>query len=460
MVQKTKKPEWLEKAQSGSEAGPLAGIRVIDFSWSVVGPTAARWLACAGAEVIKVEHPKHPDLIRSMPLNRKGKSGPNYSGQFDFHNVSKLGLTLDTSKPGGREVFRKLIEQSDIVMETFSSRVMDEFGMSYDTLRSWKNDIIYVCCSGFGHYGRMRDYDTWGPTAQAVSGLHLLSGHPGMEPASWGYSFIDHYGGDLMCMAILFALYYREMTGQGQWVDLSQAEGAINITGPFILDHEVNGRSWRNRPDFPPGNRTLFPNRVAPHNTYRIAGKDLAGQDRWIGISCYSDEEWQALKRVMGNPKWAKDPKFATNLGRTQNEDELDRNIQAWTEKQDGYELMNRLQKAGVAAGVAQVSQERMDVDPQQKHLNMYPTFTHSAMGPCRVEEVPCLFSRTPVKVRASSPCVGEHNDYVLGEVLGFSDEEIAALIEEGVVPRPDEEKEWVGVVMDTMAGRKPEKKK
>lgn len=409
----------------------LKGIRVCDFTWIVAGPQCTRLLANLGAEVIRIEPPHAPELIRMIPLNPETKFGPNVSGFFNNLNPDKLSVTLNTRHPKGFDLLLRLIQKCDIVAENFNSRVLENWGLSYDELVKIKPDIIYLSLSGYGHSGRLRDYQTWGPSAQAISGLTHLSGLPDQPPAGWGYSYVDHFAGYMAAVALLSALHYRHLTGRGQWLDLSQAECSLALTGPTLLDYTVNGRPSR-RPGFPPGNHSGHP-RVAPHNAYRCQGQDRSGQDLWIAISVLAEEQWQGLCRVAVDLPWTRDPRFATNLGRVDNEDELDGMIQAWTQTQERYSLMYRLQEAGVPAGAVQSAEDRVEVDPQLAERELYQELDHAELGRFKTETPPFKLSRTPARLHHSSPLFGEHNRHVFGEILGLSEEEIQQCYEEGV---------------------------
>ena len=405
----------------------LAGVRVVDFSWIVAGPTCSRILADFGAEVIRVEFDQSLDSIRSAPPFANGESGINRSGFFNNLNRNKLGITLNVMHPRGWELLHRLISISDVLVENFSSRVLERWGLSYQEQCQIRPDIVYLSLSGFGHSGRHRDYTTWGPTAQALSGLTFMSGLPGHEPAGWGYSYMDHTAGFYGAMSVLMALHYRNRTGQGQSIDLSQTEAGIVITGPAILDYTVNGRPYR-RQGNPPGNRSTHPD-VAPHNTYRCRG-----EDSWCVISVFNEQQWQALCQAIGNPSWSKDLKFATNAERVKNQDELDKNIEAWTLQCIPVEVMTILQGVGVPAGAVQTNEDKVERDPQLRAREFFPEIDHPEMGRHKFEGIPVKMSRTPWQPRRAAPMVGQHNQYVYQEVLGLADEEIAELVEEGVI--------------------------
>ncbi len=405
---------------------PLQGIRVCDLTWIIAGPTATRVLADFGAEVIRIEHEQAVDAIRlGRPIVGE-RPTLNNSGFFNYINRNKKSVLLNVRHPDGMDVLKKLIAVSDVVVENFSSGIMDSWGLGYDELRKIREDIVYCSVSGFGHSGRNKDYTTWGPTAQALSGLSFMSGLPGKTPAGWGYSFMDHTAGYYAANAIMMALYHRTKTGEGQYIDMSQVEGGMVLTGPAVLDYTVNGRSWR-RPGMPPGNRAWEP-AVAPHNAYRCTG-----DDRWIAIAVTNDAEWQALVRAMGEPDWATDERFATNAGRLEHQDDLDAHIALWTESRNDYDVMNMLQAAGVRAGAVQKASDRFERDPQLTAREWWHRLPHAELGESDYDGVTPRLSETPGALRTSSPLLGSHTHDVMREVIGLSDEEIVELEVAGV---------------------------
>ena len=397
---------------------PLAGIRVCDLTWIIAGPTCTRVLADFGAEVIRVEHAQAADSIRLGRPIVGDRPTLNNSGFFNYFNRNKKSMLLNVRHPMGMDVLRKLIAVSDVVVENFSSGVMTSWELDYPQLREVKPDIIYCSISGFGHSGRDKAFTTWGPTAQALSGLTYTSGLPDQPPAGWGFSYMDHTAGYQAAIAVMMALHHRNKTGEGQHIDMSQVEGGIVLNGPAILDYSVNGRKWR-REGMPPGNRAWEP-RVAPHNTF-----PCAGEDRWVAIACMNDAEWQALVRALDEPHWAEDPKWATNAGRLANQDELDERIGEWTSETVDYEVMALLQAAGVRAGVCQRASDRFENDPQLKARAWWQRLPHAELGESDFDGVLPKLSETPGLLRVAGPLIGEHTHDVLRDILGFSEDEI-----------------------------------
>jgi crotonobetainyl-CoA:carnitine CoA-transferase CaiB-like acyl-CoA transferase len=238
---------------------------------------------------------------------------------------------------------------------------------------------------------------------------------------------MDHTGGFYGALACMNALHHRNRTGEGQWVDLSQVEVGMALTGTAILDKTVNGRDFR-RLGNPPGNRA--PNyKVAPHNTYRCKG-----EDRWCVITVFDDAEWSAFVEAIGAPEWTSDERFATNEGRYQNQDELDRLIETWTTQHTPHEVFYALQAAGVAAGAVQTPKEKIEDDPQLRHRKFLPEVEHPELGVSKYEGQPMRLSRSPWELRRSSPLFGEHSQHIFGELLGVPEEEITDLMVEGAI--------------------------
>ena len=408
-------------------AGPLTGIRVLDFSWIVAGPQATRILGDFGAEVIRVEYEGRIDSIRmGNPAPGTAPGSVNASGTFNNLNRSKLSMTLNVVHPLGLEVAKRLIAVSDVVIENYRVHVLESWGLTYEEMCKIKPDIIYVSLSGFGHTGRNKEYSTWGPTAQALSGLTYMSGLPGVPSAGWGYSYMDHTAGYYGAAAIMMALHHRQRTGEGQYIDISQVECGMVLAGPEVLDYTVNGRPYR-RPGNPPGNRSNHP-ATAPHNTYRCAG-----EDRWIAISVFTEEQWAALCRAMGDPHWCREERFASALARVEHQEELDRLIEDWTMQQNPRELTHRLQSFGIPAGMVQNARDKVDDDPQLAARAFYPELDHAELGRKKFEGLPIHLSRSPGAPYQAAPLLGEHTDYVLREILRLSDQEIAELAENAV---------------------------
>ncbi len=421
----------------------LHGVRVIDLTWYLASGGAPRFLSAMGADVIKVEWHENLDLrfnyAQCPPGGRAARerateplpsdnSSLNLSGQF--HNVrpGQRGISLNVRDPRGKEILKRLIAQADVVVEGFSPGVMERWGLGYEALRELRPDVIYVQQSGFGQKGKYGRYRTLGPVAQALGAASEMSGLPEpAPPAGWGYSFLDWFGAYTMALAVMAALNHRARTGEGQWIDSSQCDCGIYLSGTAILDWSANGRAYQRT-----GNRSPW-RPAAPHGAYRCAG-----EDRWVAIACFDQDDWKALAGAAGRADWLADPRFATLDERLAHQDALDAEVESWTREHDRYALMERLQAAGVAAGVCQEARDRCEIDPQLAHLDWLTELTGSEIGTWPVVEMPVKLSATPAHmggpIQRGAPCYGEDNAQVYGELLGMSPGEIEALRADGVI--------------------------
>ena len=393
---------------------PLEGIRVLDFTWVVAGPVATRILADHGAEVIKLERKPGPLGARQTGL------------QGDLHR-NKRSIAVNMGTPRGVEIARRLAQISDIVMDNFSARVMRSWGMDFASLSQLKPDIVCVSMSGLGHTGPRSNYVSYGPTLQALAGFTLLMQDGGGEPAGYGYSYADMSGGYTGALAALIALWHRRRSGQGQFVDLSQFETLISVVGPALLDIAVNGREQA-----PPGYRSQeLP--AAPHGVYRCRPRG-GDDDRWLAIGVRSQAQWDGFVGAIGSPSWAHEAKFRTLYLRMRNSVELDANVARWAADQEAESAMERLQTAGVAAGVVANGADICARDPQLRARNFWGTVPLPNGTSTHVTGIPMKLSATPGAIRTPSPVIGEANDYVLGELLGMSRAERDALVAERAI--------------------------
>ena len=409
--------------------GALSHLRICDFTGQLAGAGATKFLAAFGAEVIRIEDPVNEgrwDILRGVPPYVDERRGGDLGGAFNNHNVEKLGITLNLREPEGVELLRELIAVSDVVTENFSAGVMERLGFSYEAMREIRPDIIYVSNCGFGHSGPYRDFKTWGPIVQALSGLTFSSGLPEQPPAGWGYSYMDHTGGYYMAIAVMMAIHHRNVTGEGQWVDLACTEAGACLNGPAILDYTVNNRPLR-RDGSPNSNRNQFP-QMAPHGVY-----ESAGEDEWIAIACRGDDDWRVIVETVDEP-WAREQRFAALDGRLAHEDDLDALLGAWTASRDKFAAAESLQARDVPAAAVQRPHERIDHDPNTAAWGLWPTVQHSAMGAVRVDGMPVHISETDWTMERGAPCLGEHNERVIGGLLGRSAEDLERLRAAGVI--------------------------
>ena len=410
-------------------ADALSSFRICDFTGQLAGAGATKWLASFGAEVIRIEDPVRQgrwDILRGTPPFVDERRGINLGGAFNNHNAGKFGITLNLRTDKAKRILEQLIEVSDVVSENFAKGVLERWGFGYERLKTIKPDIVYVSNCGFGHTGPYSDFKTWGPIVQAVSGLTFTSGLPGREPAGWGYSYMDHTGAYYMAMAILLALIHRQRTGEGQWVDLACTESALSLHGPALLDWTVNGRPTR-RAGAPHANRSQWPP-MAPHGIY-----PCRGDDDWVAIACRDQDDWERLCPVVGED-WCGDAAFADPDSRRGAQDALDEHLGSWTAARGKFEVESVLRDAGVPVAAVMKPEERIDLDASTGAFGLWPSVGHAEMGEVRVDGQPVHFSATDWHIDRGGPCLGEHTEQVLTNLLGYTADEVASLHEEGVV--------------------------
>jgi len=409
-----------EKGQNESAPKkPLEGIKVIDFGWNITIPLTAKILSDCGAEVVEVESVIRLDPLRTMGPFKDGVAGLNRCGNFNQWNTGKLGMTLNLAYPKGLEIARRLVARADIVLENFAGGVMKRMGLGYEELKKIKPDIIMLSSSMYGQTGPLATHPGTGHQLSALTGFNHIAGWPDREPPYLG-PYTDYPAPRFNALAILAALDYRRRTGRGQYLDMAQLETGIEFLAPVILDYTVNGRVANRM-----GNRS---DQAAPQGAYRCLG-----EDRWCAISVTSDEEWQSFCRVISNPDLTNNPRFATLQARQENEAELNIIIEEWTATHLAEEVMTMLQAAGVAAGVLQTGEDLLEHDPQLKFRNFFWELEHPEVGTYRSARPSFLLSESPCELKRA-PLMSEHNEYVLKELLGMSDEEVAELVIEGIL--------------------------
>ncbi|TBL76305.1 CaiB/BaiF CoA transferase family protein [Paenibacillus thalictri] len=398
----------------------LKGIRVADFSWVWAGPYATLLLSFLGADVIKIESRQRVDQTRQGTITTgEDFEGFNASPIFNNANLNKKSVSLDLKNPEAVELAKKIVAESDIVIENMRPGVMDKLGLGYKDLVKIKPNIIMISSSGFGSSGPYGEYAGYAPIFAAIGGLAYLTGYEGGEPNTMS-GVMDLRVGTMSAFAILAALLHRQKTGEGQYIDLSSSECISSLIGPELMEYTMNKRSPNRR-----GNQDSI---MAPHNCYRCKG-----DDKWISIAVATDEEWKALCGAMGNPEWAQDEAFADVYSRWKNRHQLDEYIAAWTINCTDYEVMTRLQSAGVAA-TPSFNAEQILSDPHVKARGKIIEVEHPVMGKKKVITPPWKLSETPATISKASPLLGEHNEEVFSSLLGMSKEEIQKLVDEKVI--------------------------
>ncbi len=396
---------------ASADSLPLAGLRVLDFTWVMAGPAVTRVLADYGATVIRVESPSRPGSGRAMAPFHKGVFAPENSLFFDNMNAGKLGLALNLSCEAGRAVARDLVRWADVVAESFAPRAFRAWGLDYESLCAIKPDLIMLSSSLFGQDGPFSDVAGFGTMGAAISGFTDLTGYPGRAPAGPFSAYTDTVAPRFALPALLAALDHHRRTGEGQYLDHSQIESAIHFLAPWLLDYQCTGRIASRI-----GNRD--PN-MAPHGVY-----PCLGDDDWIAIAVRDDSDWASLCAVLDRPDLARDERYASLARRLTNHDELDAIVSVWTGTRTPEAAERALQDAGVPAHAVLRSRSAVD-DPQLAHRGHFVHVPHALHETTVVEGSRFRLSRTPARI-GQPPVVGADTERILRTVLGYDGERIA----------------------------------
>jgi benzylsuccinate CoA-transferase BbsF subunit len=397
------------------------GVKVLEWTTAANGPWGPKIFSNFGAEVIKVESPRFPDLSRVTPPYKDNKPGYDRAPGFTGVNSGKMSITLDLDNPRGIELFKRLVSWADIVLQNQRPGVMSKKGLGYEELKKVNEDIIMINVSIAGQTGPVAEAGGWGNHSMAMGGHYFLYRFPNDPPSNPGLNApSDCIGPIHVAIAAIAALDYRRRTGEGQCIDANQLDPMVQFLAPGILDYVVNKRVQA-----PIGNRNPL---AAPHGAFRCKG-----DDKWCAVAVFTDKEWRSFCRVIGNHQWTKSPKFASLSLRHENEDELEQLVETWTMDHTPQEVMTMMQEAGVPAGIVQDAGDIVDRDPQVKQRELFPRKQHPVLGECYFTRWPFILSKTPSEVRRS-PCLGEHNEYVFTKILGISDAEFVELINSQVI--------------------------
>ena len=394
---------------------PLQGVRVADFTLHAAGPFCAHLLSLLGAEVIKIETAGRPDIFRKAhPVY--GRMG---AATYDQVASNKLSVQINLKEARGVELAKRLVAVSDIVAESFRPGVMDRLGLNYEALKAVKDDIVMVSVSASGQSGPERGYAGYAPLFGAAGGLGTLTGYEDGPPTEIRH-VMDHSTGLAAAMAVLAAYLHKQRTGRGQHVDVAAREVACSFIGDALLRFAATGVSPKRAGNDEPG--------YAPHNVY-----PCGPEDQWISIVVTSDAEWRALALAAGHGEWLADSRFATCELRWTHRRELDRLVGAWTRGCRRDDLARRLQSAGVAAFPSYTAADIAN-DAHLQERGAITTMTGPDGETRNVVGPPWRFSRTPAAIERWTPKLGEHNEYVFGELLGMAASDVAALMEAKVI--------------------------
>jgi len=400
---------------------PLDGIRVCDFTWVWAGPMCTQVLAHLGADVIRLESHEYLCLFRRLPFNPpEFPLEPDSNGLFQTYNSDKKSLGVDLSSPGAKEVIRRLIERSDVVVDNFAVGTMAALGFSVDDIRVINPDAIVVSLSGYGQTGPSAGYMAYGPAGGAVSGLYAANGYAGGPPFETGIAIGDPGTGITAAWATVAALVARRRDGAAARVDVAMVEAVAATVGELWMEYIATGRDPQ-----PHGNRD---HAWAPHAAY-----PADGDDEWVTIACTDEESWRALCDVV-DPALAEDPRFGSADSRLAHEPELDAIVGAWTSTLEGWEVARRLQAVGVASFPSMPALDLWGGDPQLADLGMLERPAHPVTGAHVVPGIPWRLARGANGIEGPAPCLGQHSRDVVVDLLGFTAAEFDAFVEAGAV--------------------------
>lgn len=398
---------------------PLEGVRVANFGWAWAGPAAGQVLGLLGAEVYKIETRARIDINRTLPPFANGIPGPDRSLQNHAGWAGNGSIQLNLKKPEARELARQLVAVSDIAIENFGPGVMEKLGLGYERLREARSDIILVSMPGAGGSGPLSHLRTYGNSLGGISGIDELTGYLDDDPCPMENAFADPYSGVAASWAALLALERRRHTGRGQKIDCSQQETLMQMVGPLFMDYSMNGRK-----SGPAGNRHPL-GAAAPHGVF-----PCLGEDRWISLAVYTDEEWQGLVRALGDPVWSRP--FGDLASRLAGIEVLHEHLSQWTAGFPDRELAERLQSHGVAAAPVLDVADLLS-DPQFVARETFIEVTHPLGFEETIYGSYIKASRSPVDVRPG-PAIGQDNEHVFGEILGLSERQIRQLVRDEVI--------------------------
>jgi benzylsuccinate CoA-transferase BbsF subunit/naphthyl-2-methylsuccinate CoA transferase subunit len=408
------KEEWF---MSGKKPGSLSGIRVCDFSWVGAGPIATSILAQCGAEVIKIESCKKPDILRRGAPYKDGiNKGLDRSGYFANRNANKKDLALNMGQPGSRDVAIRLIKKSDIIINNFRVGQMEKWGLGWEDVKEINPRIIYVTMSLQGTTGPHSSYMGFGVNLNALCGLTAQAAFEGEVPFGTGTNYTDHVMVPAHTLfGIMAALLRREKTGKGQLVHVSQLEAAIAMKPSDGMAYACNGEVL--------GAMGYGDNRYCPHGIY-----ETLGYNRWVAIAVRGEEQWKKFLDALGSPKELSGKRYATHEARKKNENDLNREIEKWTSSRYAEDVVELMQQHGLPAGV--VNDARDVVESRHlKRSGFWRYLDHDEVGVTLYNRAPMVFSKTPLKMARAAPKIGQDTVEVMSDLLGFEKDEIDQMI-------------------------------
>ncbi|MFT5531216.1 MAG: crotonobetainyl-CoA:carnitine CoA-transferase CaiB-like acyl-CoA transferase [Candidatus Poriferisodalaceae bacterium] len=419
----TPSPAATASTQTPDPSRALEGLRVVDFGWVLAAPLGTKLLASFGAEVIRIESATKPDSMRSQ-IGPAGTPDPDLGGLFNSVNTGKKSLAVDLTTEAGLQLVRELIATSDVVVNNFRPGAMERMGLGYESLRELRDDIVLLNLPGAHRKGPWAPRASMGNILMAASGLNVLSGFEGDRPRGMGIAYPDFTAPHLLTATILAAIRQRDIEGHGQELHLTQLSGVVSLLGAEWMQYIATGVQ-------PPPKANRDPN-FAPHGVYSSVGSDHS-DDEWVALAVGSNEQWQAMCTVMGQPELASDSRFATSEARQANQNDLDEFVSAWTRGLDKWLAADQLQAVGVAAAPVEHLADTYSRDPQ---LSLAHQLIRQPTAPDT--DIPITREAAQwvgVELRLNrAPGLGEHNEHIVRDLLGRSDEDYIQLVIDGVL--------------------------
>lgn len=399
-------------------ARALEGVKILDFSWALIGPITTKYMADHGATIVRVESARAPDSIRIAAPYKDGVPGLDRSGYFAHFNPNKYSMTLDLNNPSVLSIVEKLVEWAGVVVENFRPGVMEKWGLGYEDLKRMKPDIIMLRLSNRGQTGPSARHGTFAVALNGEAGFSHLTGWQDKPPLPLPVAYLDSVTPRFAAAALMAALLRHRRTGKGICLDISQLEVGAQFLSPLFLDFLVNGREAERAGNSEPC--------AAPHGVYRCKG-----DDEWCAIAVFTEAQWSGFGKALGYPSWSREDRFTTTLRRKKNESELNKLVEAFTMEHTADDVMKLLVQEGVPAGIVQ-SAERIYNDPQLKERHQFWKMDHKVLGQFSHMGEAFILSKTPSEPSMPAPCLGEHTEHICREILKMSDEEFIDLYHRG----------------------------
>jgi crotonobetainyl-CoA:carnitine CoA-transferase CaiB-like acyl-CoA transferase len=418
-------------ATDATDRLPLAGLRVLDMTAWWAGPAASQMLATFGAEVIHVESAGRPDGMRMIGSMMAGhyESWWEASTHFLHVNSNKLGITLDLNKPKGLELLEKLIAECDAIVENFTPRVLENFGLSWERVKELNPKALMMRMPAFGLSGPWRDNTGFAQTMEQLSGLAWMTGHESDQPRI-PRGPCDPVAGMHATFAFLVALAERGSTGHGHHVESTMVESALNMAAEQLVEWSAYGNLMRRE-----GNRSPL---AAPQGLYPCSDGQ-PGMEKWLALSVATDAQWRALRSALGDPEWSLAPALETRSGRRAAHDAIDERLRDWTRKRERAEIVAELRALGVPASEVADPCRLFETNPQLRARGYFETPEHPVVGAMPLPSLPFRYASIDRWLRTPAPTLGQHNETVLCGILGLSPSDLRDLEAEGVIgTRPE----------------------